>query len=841
MSKQTTSALEVLGMSGALVLCGWLAAPVVAQPPADPTDLLREHVEMISSPSHEYAIEMGGTMDGRSTRDPIGYAAWDQVFEPNRFVRLENVGETPVVNPWLLVNGKHRWRTVADIVEEIMGGLPPNASDAERARAVWEFEKHHRFHATTGDAECLDPVKVFNGYGYTLCGDDAQVIADLWRAAGFETRRGRPQGHCTTEVLCGGDWHLLDGDENIICLLRDNETIAQEADIVRDHDLMKRTHTYGILAGDSRNTDEFSASLCVYDGDDRTGDWQSHVGHTMDFTLRSGESIEWRWDHREKAHGTWEGQSLLTGWGATAWARHCNGYWRYAPKLIRHPFLDGLVSKQNLATFTSRSPLLHLAEAGKPASFAIEMRVPYVLVGGRVKLRGLRASAEDRIALSLSYDGKEWTPVTEVGETGAFETTADLDRLLPMNGPARYSYQLRVEMEAPRFADAVGVDGLLIENDLQMAVLSLPALTLGANRVTYTDESPGPRSVRVTHSWVERSSSRPPSAPSAALYPPNKGEAEGTRFVFGWQPATDPDGDAIEDYHFQLSNRPDMRWPLSPNFDRLIARTPDKGAAKYTLPYAGLLNPDQTYYWRVRARDDKGVWGHWSATWTFTPRGPGVPLNLYLRPEGEGWVLGWQPNPKGRRPTAYRVYGSDEKGFSVSDVPYKVNVGNQDDGRSPDFPANLVAEITGTKLQAIGADVTLPNASKAFYRVVAVDEKGNRSGPSDYVAVPRPLIYTSPVLPAQAGEAWEYHAATIRSTGDLRSHTIEGKGVYNAAFWDEEKPEWSLTEAPEWLAVDPHSGLVSGTPPAAGSYPVTLSASIAGTGQAEQSFALTVR
>jgi hypothetical protein len=824
-----------------VVLCGWLVAPTVAQPIGDPTDLPREHVETISSSSHEYVIDMGGTMDGPSTRDPIGYAAWDQVFEPNRFVRLENVGETPVVNPWLLVNGKHCWRTVADSVEEIMGELPPDASDGERARAVWEFERHHRFHATTGDAECLDPVKVFNVYGYTLCGDDAQVIADLWRTAGFKTRRGRPQGHCTTEVFYDGGWHLLDGDENIICLLRDNETIAQEADIVRDHDLMKRTHTYGILAGDSRNTDEFSASLCVYEGEDRMGDWQSHVGHTMDFTLRPGESIEWRWDHREKAHGIWEGQSLLTGWGATAWARHCNGYWRYEPKIVRHSFLDSLLSRENLATFTCRSPLLHPAEAGKPTNLAIQMKVPYVLVGGRVRLRGLRGSTEDRIALSLSYDGKEWTPVTEVGETGAFETTADLDPLLPMNGPPRYSYQLRVEMQAARSTDAVGLDGVLIENGLQMAVLSLPSLTLGTNRVTYTDESPGPRSVRVTHSWVERSSSRAPAAPSAALYPPDKGEAEGTTFAFEWKPATDPDGDAIADYHFQLSNRPDMRWPLSPNFDRLIARTPDKGTARYTLPCAGLLNPDQTYYWRVRARDGKGVWGEWSRTWSFTPRGPGMPLNLSLKREGNRCVLGWQSNPKGRRPAAFRVYGSDEKGFSVSDVPYKVNVGNQDNGRSPDFPANLVAETTGTTLTVIGADVTMPDANTAFYRVVAVDAKGNRSGPSDYVAAPRPLIYTSPVLPAQLGKAWEYRAATVRSIGDLRSRTIEGKGVYNAAFWNEEKPEWSLAEAPEWLAVEPDSGLVSSTPPAAGEFPVTLRVAIAGAGQTEQSFTLTVR
>jgi hypothetical protein len=59
--------------------------------------------------------------------------------------------------------------------------------------------------------------------------------------------------------------------------------------------------------------------------------------------------------------------------------------------------------------------------------------------------------------------------------------------------------------------------------------------------------------------------------------------------MFQWKAATDPDDDAITDHHFQLSDRPDMRWPLSPNFDKYISKTPDKGKTFYTLPRPGLL------------------------------------------------------------------------------------------------------------------------------------------------------------------------------------------------------------------------------------------------------------
>src|SRR5205085_4283109 len=132
-----------------------------------------------------------------------------------------------------------------------------------------------------------------------------------------------------------------------------------------------------------------------------------------------------------------------------------------------------------------------------------------------------------------------------------------------------------------------------IVNDLQMAPLVLPAMSVGENTFLYTDESPGGRDVRITHDWVERSASRPPAAPAAPTFPPDGGEADGTDLVFRWLTAADPDGDRIADYHFELSDRPDMRWPLSTNFYKLISNTPDRGTSQYTLPHVGLLACDR--------------------------------------------------------------------------------------------------------------------------------------------------------------------------------------------------------------------------------------------------------
>ena len=152
---------------------------------------------------------------------------------------MENTGKELVENPWVIVNGACNWRCVEAILEEI---LEEGMSEGEKARAIWEFARRHRYHATPADDEVKDTVKMLNVYGYTLCWDEAYTVSNLWQATGLKIRRGLPHGHCTTEVFFDGAYHLLDSDEHLLILERDNETIAGEEAISRDHDLAKRSH-----------------------------------------------------------------------------------------------------------------------------------------------------------------------------------------------------------------------------------------------------------------------------------------------------------------------------------------------------------------------------------------------------------------------------------------------------------------------------------------------------------------------------------------------------------------------------------------------------------------------
>jgi hypothetical protein len=146
----------------ALLAAAALAAvkgPPMAPQPTLPDDRPQEQTVTLSESPGAYTLKVAGEVDDSLTRDPVGYAAYQQGWQLNRFVRLENLGETDVINPWLSLNGRPRWGTTAEIAAAAVGAY---TEDRDRARAIWEFTRRQRFHATTWDAEVQDPVKTFN-------------------------------------------------------------------------------------------------------------------------------------------------------------------------------------------------------------------------------------------------------------------------------------------------------------------------------------------------------------------------------------------------------------------------------------------------------------------------------------------------------------------------------------------------------------------------------------------------------------------------------------------------------------------------------------------------------
>jgi hypothetical protein len=198
-------------------------------------------------------------------------------------------------------------------------------------------------------------------------------------------------------------------------------------------------------------------------------------------------------------------------------------------------------------------------------------------------------------------------------------------------------------------------------------------------------------------------------------------------------------------------------------------------------------------------------------------------VTLAVDPDLGSGLLRWKPNQAARQPIKYRIYGSDEKGFTVSDKPFTASV-----GMSKEIPAirpsNFVTEVAATEVAVIGAEVNLPNANRAYYRVVAVDEKGNRSGPSDFAEAPRPILCSRPVLTAKVGSEYRYPLSAVRSLGDLRTRVVGGRETLN--FWDIETPCFALQQGPAWLKLNKSTGLLSGIPDGPGKVAVVVTASI---------------
>lgn len=213
---------------------------------------------------------------------------------------MENVGGVDVVNPWLS-NGRNNFRSVEEIVSS---AVSPGMTDADKAFALWFQEIRYRHHSSGDNNELGDPVKVFNVYGYNTCGNDSICLATLWRKAGLKVAPARALGHCISQAFYDGGWHFYDGDMHCVYLLRDNQTVAGEQDIVRDHDLIKRTHSKGILFPDTWWSEPEMCSMYFFEGP-VMGDRSGKSDTTMNMVLRPGEALTWRWGQLRplKHHG----------------------------------------------------------------------------------------------------------------------------------------------------------------------------------------------------------------------------------------------------------------------------------------------------------------------------------------------------------------------------------------------------------------------------------------------------------------------------------------------------------------------------------------------------------
>jgi len=176
-----------------------------------PTDMTRSHVEEIvasTQTTHRYTVVQHGTMDGRNCRSSMGCGiaregALLQTWQSNRSVRVENVGDPDVVNPWLS-NGRNNFRSVKEIVS---AAVSPGMTNPDKAFALWFQEIRYRHHSPGDNSEPGRPI-AFRARplrSVTVAGFDLE--AGYVRVEGFEITADKP---VTAVQLHGSHCEIVD-------------------------------------------------------------------------------------------------------------------------------------------------------------------------------------------------------------------------------------------------------------------------------------------------------------------------------------------------------------------------------------------------------------------------------------------------------------------------------------------------------------------------------------------------------------------------------------------------------------------------------------------------------
>ena len=189
-------------------------------------------------------------------------------------------------------------------------------------------------------------------------------------------------------------------------------------------------------------------------------------------------------------------------------------------------------------------------------------------------------------------------------------------------------------------------------------------------------------------------------------------------------------------------------------------------------------------------------------------RGPSSPMDACRHDPKRAGDAPLKPSPSGHKPAKYRIYGGDEKGFTVSDDPFAVV------GVSKEVPSVRPAIRRGGVGDRVCCDrggCQVPNANHLL------PSRGRgRQGIRRAVGfgAPRPIA-PRPVTDAKVGSNYRYTLSAIRSIPAIcehawsaaRDHELLGPGV----------AEVFVKTGPDWLKIDAGTGVLSGVPDRLGS------------------------
>ena len=448
---------------------------------------------------------------------------------------IEAQGRTPPVNRNIVLKGPAQ-----DIRIKLDGSLDfnslkalassiasENMTDEEKAKACFYYAVNNFY--DRGSSGCDDPLEYLNLWGFSYCGEFALTLNALWHAVGFRTvflnpvTLGLPTGHVISSVYYDNQWHMFDSRLRGYFLNRDNKTIASRMELDREDELIRRgmDFTGGMNNGHWHYTTMFLQFF------NTQSDWMDGFNAHFDnltlfnnncpqwdsrLNLRNGEKLTLNWTDEGK---WWSRKDLSPRWqeihpGEGQDSRTIRPI-IFANGTLEFNIDPGSYKKQardysGIKVKGDRLKLFQPSSAGKKGFVVYEVKVPYFIPSMHLEATGFKKSSGDAISIDISTDeGKTWIPLWKAEKIGELniDLSTEQTQAVTMYSPNKYSYLLRLNLDAAQSARDVSLGDIRIVTDLYYRPVILPALQNGINRLTYSDKSRGSHRRELTFSWLE--------------------------------------------------------------------------------------------------------------------------------------------------------------------------------------------------------------------------------------------------------------------------------------------------------------------------------------------------
>ena len=402
-------------------------------------------------------------------------------------LRIENRGEEPIEFPNLLLEGQLDRSDPAAIVRHV---LDDDMSDAARALALHQYVvKNIRSWALPNPEGNGRPLQILGVYGYCNCGGFSHTLGRLAREAGMKARIVSLPGHAVTEIFYDGGWHLFDGSGDAV-YRRPDGTVASAQQVHEDPRLLDSVQ-HRIHAPDGGFTEASIRAMYKSGPKGYALVASGKAVYPPVWSLYPDEAITWYRDDRAKFYPF---QNIVF------MSRPPKSYYA-GGTLVYRPHIDGkrFAARWKLGTrdddLAVSDGRLRVSQAGRIERLRMRWKLPWAVVGGRVRLAGFRTPDTGVIRMFLNRPDRRIQFVGVMTDQPdydrAFDTVLHFDRAAVMPPPAQVLFDIDLEIALfKRNAESrLEIHSLAVEIDLQRSPQSLLPADLGDKPLVYTDKS----------------------------------------------------------------------------------------------------------------------------------------------------------------------------------------------------------------------------------------------------------------------------------------------------------------------------------------------------------------